>query len=1059
VYADDNNHHSVNITTSSATNYTSPDKLDPNGSGVMPTLASYNSVSLAPASVASPLQTLYNPSTQTGTAAYTSYDLYGRVAYTLAPAQASGQNAGAQTTYTYSYGNPWTVTATTAGASGTHWTTQTLDGLGRVSKTQTGTGSTVISEVDTMYAPIACVPLGKVSQVSEPYPGTGTVVYTYYTYQAMGLTKTVTLADNSTTTYTYWGNATLAVDPANKWKLYFNDAFGNLVTVIEPDPTAIPVPGPPGSPPSYPVTTSNLPTGMLLTSYTYDMLNHLTQVSMPRKVSGTLQTQTRTFVYNPTTQFLTSATNPESGTVQYTYNSDGTMASKAFNNGNKETYAYDSYQRLQYIHRFPGVNEDTAQFQTFVYDSFNGASYPGMLMAATFASAVGPNQLTFQNQYTYTPAGNASSKTLYMTSANHSNDAASLTVNYGYDSQGVLLTESYPTTPPTLLSLTYTLDAMDRPTALTDSTNHSWVSGATYNPANRITGAVFPSGTETWVYNSLYQLTQRTTVHSSTTRLNMTYNYTAGQDNGQIASSVDGVSGETITYQYDALKRLASATGSGWSETYTYDGFGNMTGMTPIGGAPSLSTTVNWATNQITPTGVSYDGNGNVTAIPPSETLGYDVANRVVTVNGAQTYAYDSSNRRAYRNNGNDMISLYGAFGEKLGTYQITGFSGGAIQFTGANQNVYFAGRLISAESDAVAVDRLGSTRWSAASGGTSRTYYPYGVEYTATSNDVEKYATYFRDSTVNLDYGINRYYSSIWGRLTSPDPYSGSARVGSPGSWNRYAYSGDDPINRNDPTGLCDTSKSADPDKDCPNDGAGEGGESGGLPVCSPDDPICNQCSDGSTSDVCVTGTGKTPPDPTPVSPDPPDPTPSDPTDPIGPTPVTPPPPAQPPSEALKEVDACIYPDGIGISMGTWTLEVEYQLLVGGKQIFGIGALSSITISESVTKTSGNIDYGGGVWSVAGQSLNSHGDFWDVLAGNGTANQSFFATNATGALPVVTFGGATVLQNTYSSSKHTISVAGNSLRGSSATRMCGSQPGDPTTARYHTYDPRYRPR
>ena len=392
---------------------------------------------------------------------------------------------------------------------------------------------------------------------------------------------------NSTTTYTYWGNATLAVDPANKWKLYFNDAFGNLVTVIEPDPTASPVPGPPSSPPSYPVTTSNLPTGTLLTTYTYDMLNHLTQVSMPRMVSGTMQTQTRTFVYSPTTQFLTSATNPESGTIQYTYNSDGTTASKVFNNGNKETYAYDSYQRLQYIHRFPGGgSEDTTQLQTFVYDSFNGASYPGMLMAATFASTVGPNQLTFQNQYAYTPAGKASSKTLYMTSANHSNDAASLTVNYGYDSQGVLLTESYPTGPSTLLSLTYTLDAMDRPTALTDSTNHSWVSGVTYNAANRITGAVFPSGTETWVYNSLYQLTQRTTIHNSTTRLNMTYNFTAGQDNGQIASSVDGVSGETITYQYDALKRLASASGSGWSEAYAYDGFGNMTGMTPTGGAP-----------------------------------------------------------------------------------------------------------------------------------------------------------------------------------------------------------------------------------------------------------------------------------------------------------------------------------------------------------------------------------------------------------------------------------------------------------------------------------------
>ena len=213
---------------------------------------------------------------------------------------------------------------------------------------------------------------------------------------------------------------------------------------------------------------------------------------------------------------------------------------------------------------------------------------------------------------------------------------------------------------------------------------------------------------------------------------------------------------------------------------------------------------MNWATNQITPTGVSYDGNGNVTTVPPSETLGYDVANRLVTVNGTQTYAYDSSNQRAYRNDGQDMISLYGAFGEKLAVYQISGFSGGAIQDTGANQNVYFGAQLISAENSAVAVDRLGSTRWAA--GGTFRTYYPYGVEYSATSNDTEKYATYFRDSTVNLDYAVNRYYSSIWGRFISPDPYSATATLPGeptiPLSWNRYAYTLNDPINLYDPAG-----------------------------------------------------------------------------------------------------------------------------------------------------------------------------------------------------------------------------------------------------------------
>ena len=77
--------------------------------------------------------------------------------------------------------------------------------------------------------------------------------------------------------------ATAVTDPAGHWKQYARDALGNLRTVLEPDPTANPVPGPPNPPPAYPV--SSAPTGTLLTVYTYDLLNHLIQVSMPRTVS------------------------------------------------------------------------------------------------------------------------------------------------------------------------------------------------------------------------------------------------------------------------------------------------------------------------------------------------------------------------------------------------------------------------------------------------------------------------------------------------------------------------------------------------------------------------------------------------------------------------------------------------------------------------------------------------------------------------------------------------------------------------------------------------------
>lgn len=73
----------------------------------------------------------------------------------------------------------------------------------------------------------------------------------------------------------YHANFT-TVDPAGKWTQYANDALGNLVTVLEPDPTATPVPGPPAIPPAYPVTEA--PTGLLLTGYIY----HQTRVHRTR---------------------------------------------------------------------------------------------------------------------------------------------------------------------------------------------------------------------------------------------------------------------------------------------------------------------------------------------------------------------------------------------------------------------------------------------------------------------------------------------------------------------------------------------------------------------------------------------------------------------------------------------------------------------------------------------------------------------------------------------------------------------------------------------------------
>jgi hypothetical protein len=67
------------------------------------------------------------------------------------------------------------------------------------------------------------------------------------------------------------------------------------------------------------VTEPDPQLGTVSTTYTYNLLNKLTQVSMPR--NGTSQIRTFTYDQNGQGARLMSVTNPENGTVQYTYNS------------------------------------------------------------------------------------------------------------------------------------------------------------------------------------------------------------------------------------------------------------------------------------------------------------------------------------------------------------------------------------------------------------------------------------------------------------------------------------------------------------------------------------------------------------------------------------------------------------------------------------------------------------------------------------------------------------------------------------------------------------------
>jgi RHS repeat-associated protein len=159
----------------------------------------------------------------------------------------------------------------------------------------------------------------------------------------------------------------------------------------------------------------------------------------------------------------------------------------------------------------------------------------------------------------------------------------------------------------------------------------------------------------------------------------------------------------------------------------------------------------------------------------------FDVSDRLKTV-ASDTYAYSPANQRQWKNND---LTFWGAGGERLVSAQVT-VIGSDLRFTQLAFDSYSHGRRLQI------TDRLGSVG----------NYYPYGEAKSGTVSNADSFATYYRDSTA-LDYAQQRFYQPGSARILTTDPLQASASVRVPGSWNRYMYAIDDPVNRLDPQGL----------------------------------------------------------------------------------------------------------------------------------------------------------------------------------------------------------------------------------------------------------------
>ena len=133
--------------------------------------------------------------------------------------------------------------------------------------------------------------------------------------------------------------------------------------------------------------------------------------------------------------------------------------------------------------------------------------------------------------------------------------SADLTAVYTYDQEGKSASMQYP------LGTTYqsNYDNLGRPTMMTDTgTSSNLVSSVTYGPAGELLSMSGTSVGETRTYNALGQLKSL----AGLSGFGAQYVYSSTNNNGQLLGQTDSTSGETISYSYDLLKRLTSASSS-----------------------------------------------------------------------------------------------------------------------------------------------------------------------------------------------------------------------------------------------------------------------------------------------------------------------------------------------------------------------------------------------------------------------------------------------------------------------------------------------------------------
>jgi RHS repeat-associated protein len=521
-------------------------------------------------------------------------------------------------------------------------------------------------------------------------------------------------------------------------------------------------------------------------------------------------------LYGYTNHQLTSIT-PVTGTSlagrAITYDDFGRVKTATDGRGNTTTYGYDKDDRLTSTtfsdgtHSVVNTYDDAGKLKTSV--DANGTitnSYDQLERLISTVNTAGGGTIA----YTYDKASNLVTTT----------DGFGTTTN-SYDTSNVLTSTTYPHNG-TFQNLYYTTDDHGRRTDTylqSDAAKTNW-QGHThydYDTSGRITHVKAETGpaptTITTVFDTSYCYNTGSAAPTCATG--------SATDRSQLQWAKDNMPGGlTTAYAYDASGRIQTVTQTGGSTantySFTYDARGNRLTANVTGATPSSQTLTYNAANQITTSGYSYDGAGNLTAAPGA-TYTYNGAQQMTaaTTNGvasSYTYAGTSQNQVLSETIGSSTYNITYGRADKLGLPTIEQYKVGSGQGYLYNDPKTGQPIMLTTSSDQNGLYVMDGTGnpvgllTSFASNAFGYAYDPYGVAHLTsggTGNGTTQNPYLFKGglqdrATGLVKFGL-RWYNPTTGTWTQQDTLDAPL---DPANANRYAFAGGDPINGNDPTG-----------------------------------------------------------------------------------------------------------------------------------------------------------------------------------------------------------------------------------------------------------------